>query len=568
MTLETAVTSPATHTHGTDHRIHFDIRGSILRRSIETVAVTALMVALIVALQRRAGSFMAEFFQDQASHYVSGLLIHDYLIGGLRNPGSYLRDFHSHYPMVGIGHWGPVYDTVEAVWMLLFGISRPSMLVLSALITAAIATITFTVVAHRSGRLIGLLVALALVLCPITQEGMTEVMLDAPVTLVCLLSMLAYARYLDSGRSRYAALFGLLAGSGMLIKGNAAALALLPAFTVLIGRRFDLLRTPSFWLPLPIAGALAVPWYWFTYELIAPGFRYTWGWHYVTVAVSNNSAVLLDAVGPLLLAAGIAGFVAVAFAPRNRMADPGTVCAAALFASVWLFQSTVPAAVQDRYLEPALPPILVLAGVMLGRIPDWFRYRVPKFTGALIALFGMIWIVPRAATAEHKLQVGLIEAARQTWANVPANNRVALIIAGAGSEGAAVAELAMHDPARPSLYAIRGTRLLGAGGYNAADYQPRFHTPEQVMAAIDEYRVPLVLFRADESGSDFANITEYGHIQQIAEVRRRYPDRWETLYESDASGAKVALYRIRGNAEQTADPRQLLELGAPHALAR
>ena len=141
-----------------------------------------------------------------------------------------------------------------------------------------------------------------------------------------------------------------------------------------------------------------------------------------------------------------------------------------------------------------------------------------------------------------------------------------LVIAGTGGKGAAVAELARQDPARPSLYAIRGTRLLGAGGYDRLDYTPRFRTPEEVMAVIDKYRIPLVLFRADESDSEFAHITEFAHIQQISEALRRYPDRWEALYESDASGAKVAIYRIRRNGEQVADQKQLYQLNAPHAV--
>ena len=526
------------------------------------------MIAVIVTLQIHAGAFSAEFFQDQAAHYVSGLMIHDYLVGGLRSPLAYLLEYHSHYPVVGIGHWGPAYYTVEAIWMLLFGVSHTSLLMLSTLVTAAMAMICFAIVARRSGRLIGLLIAIAFVICPIVKEGSTEVMLDAPVALVCLLSMLAYARYLDRGRSRDAVLFGLLAAFGILIKGNAAALALLPMLTVLIGRRFDLLKRPSFWLPLPIVALLVLPWFWATFRVavVSVGFRYPWGWHYANVALTENSAILLETLGPLLLAAAITGLVAVIVAPRDRMVDPCTVVAAALLASVWLFQSIVPVAIQDRYLEPALPPLLILAGTALGRIPDWLRARVPAFTGVLIALLATVWILPRAAAFPTTMHVGLMEATRQAWLHVPANNPVVLIVAGAGSEGAAVAELARQDPARPSLFAIRGTRLLGAGGYDRLDYTPRFRTPEEVMAVIDKYRIPLVLFRTDESGSEFAHITEFAHIQQISEARRRYPDRWETLYESDASGAKVALYRVRRDGEQMADQEQLYQLNAPHAV--
>ena len=81
-------------------------------------------------------------------------------------------------------------------------------------------------------------------------------------------------------------------------------------------------------------------------------------------------------------------------------------------------------------------------------------------------------------------ELGFTKAAAQVWQQVDPHNPVALVVAGQIGEESAVAELAMHDPHCPSLFAIRGSRLLGGGGYNNSDYQPRFDTVAEVMAAI------------------------------------------------------------------------------------
>ncbi len=548
------------------------VRAAAWRSCAEHVGIALLLLAVIILLQRRVDAYSAEFGTDEASHYVSGLMIHAYLTTGLAagplSPIAFLRSFHSHYPLVGIGHWGPFYYFIEAVWMLLFGSGRASVLLLSAVVTTAIGSICYAVVARRCGRVAAGLIALALVASPIVQEGSAEVMLDAPIALFALLAALSYARYMAECRARDAIWFALFASAGLLIKGNAACLALLPPLAVLIGRRFDLLRRPSFWLPLPIVGCIAVPWYLFTYPLVSQGFRYSWGLAYVVVATRENATALLHATGPILLAAGLFGCVAVVWSAHRRQADYVMTCTASLLVATWVFVSVVPAAIQDRYLEPAIPPLLILAGAALRFVVDWSQSRLPVRVGPLralaIPLLAVVLagsIVPAAADMEPKAELGFTHAAQQVWQQVNARNPVVLVVARQIAESSAVAELALHDPHCPSLFAVRGSRLLGGGGYNNQDYRPRFTTPEQVMAAIDEFRIPLVLFRSD-GGAD-----EWAHVRQIAEAIRLYPNRWEVVDRIEAPGAPVLVLRVRGNTEQPADLRRLAELTAPRSLA-
>jgi hypothetical protein len=175
----------------------------------------------------------------------------------------------------------------------------------------------------------------------------------------------------------------------------------------------------------------------------------------------------------------------------------------------------------------------------------------------LLGLAALPWVLSPAP----KVQYGVIEAARQVWAHRVAHNPSVLIATDGGAEGAAVAELAMNDPARPSLFAVRGSRLLGGGGYNEQEYVPLFQTAGEVMAAIDDYAIPLVLVR----GTPGRN--RWRHVDQVEQAREMQPDRWELIYEDSGGGVRVRLYRIHGNDGMVADFGRLRRLSAPRALA-
>ena len=541
--------------------------GAALLAFARAVVLPALLLlALTVLLQARLGAYGREFDYDESSHYVTGLMFHDYLAqlaggGRIVSPLRFLAVFHSHYPLVGLGHWPPLYYVVEALWMLMFGTGRAAMLLLSAAVTVALAMLVRHVVMRRGGAALGAAAAVAVVVCGIIQGGSAALMLDGAVALIALLSMLAYARFAAADRvadaAAWAAAFGVLAAAAMLVKGNGACLALVPPCYVLIGRRFDLLRRWTFWLPLPIAFLLAGPWTLLTYRLVAQGFRFTWGLDYTAIAASADAAFLLTSFGPVVLALAGIGFV-----QAWRSSDGDEIAAAALLAAVVLFLLTVPAAIQDRYLAPAAAPLLILAAAALRRVLAVGR-RFSARRGMLTALalgVAAASFLPGNADLPAKRRFGLVAAAPIVWRDrIPANPAV-LIVADGGGEGAAIAELAMRDPARPSLFAIRGSRLLGGGGYNTADYQPRYASAAEVMAAIDAYAVPFVLLRAKPAGN------AWRHLDQVQDAIRMAPDRWQELWRREAGGETVRLFRIRGNDTRAADAGRLMSLSAPRSL--
>jgi 4-amino-4-deoxy-L-arabinose transferase-like glycosyltransferase len=233
-----------------------------------------LMVLLFAAamLQWRAGAFTGALTGDASAHYVSGLMVHDWLLNQFgSNPVRYLINYHAHLPLTAIGLWPPFYYGIEAIWMLLLGVGKPAMLWLSGSTTALLGLAVGTVVARRAGWIGGVLAGLVLLGNPLVQRASNELMLDVAAALGCFLAALAYAAYLARGRWGTALGFGLLAVIAMMTKYNALALAFLPSLCVLIGRRWDLLRRPSFYAPGVIVGVLAGPWYMLGHGLAEQG---------------------------------------------------------------------------------------------------------------------------------------------------------------------------------------------------------------------------------------------------------------------------------------------------------
>ena len=138
---------------------------------------------------------------DEGSHYVSGLMVHDYVADKLPgSPIAYATRYYIHYPKVGIGHWPPLYYLVEAGGFFLTGPSIRAALFLEAVFAAGVAATVGWVVYRIGGRIGGWIPAVAASLATLAAPevflGMQGDMLDIPIALMALLAMLAWARFL------------------------------------------------------------------------------------------------------------------------------------------------------------------------------------------------------------------------------------------------------------------------------------------------------------------------------------------------------------------------------------
>ena len=139
---------------------------------------------------------------------------------------TFARNFYSHYPIVAIGHWPPMFYAVQAAWTLPFGVSRLSVLLLMAMLSAATATVVFASWQRRFGTAAAGALALAFLSVPIVQEHGRMVMAEMLVALFMMLAVAAYSRYLETGHWRDSLRFALVASAAILTKPNGLALAL------------------------------------------------------------------------------------------------------------------------------------------------------------------------------------------------------------------------------------------------------------------------------------------------------------------------------------------------------
>lgn len=118
-------------------------------RAFHLTGAFVLFLSLTVAFQVIKGGYSAEFGEtsDESAHYITGLMVRDYVASGFPwPPMEYAENYYVHYPKVALGHYPPVFYVLEAAWMLLFGPSRVSVLLLLGTLTALFATILCEVV--------------------------------------------------------------------------------------------------------------------------------------------------------------------------------------------------------------------------------------------------------------------------------------------------------------------------------------------------------------------------------------------------------------------------------------
>ena len=142
-------------------------------RSWVRAAVAASFLAFVILLQLWSGTYRSEFagYPDEGAHYVTGLMVHDYIVGGRLAPlEKFAKNYYLHYPKVSIGHWPPLFYVAQAVWTLVFPASRASLLLLMACITSVVAFALYRAVASEMGSFAGIAAGLFLISLPVTQE--------------------------------------------------------------------------------------------------------------------------------------------------------------------------------------------------------------------------------------------------------------------------------------------------------------------------------------------------------------------------------------------------------------
>jgi Dolichyl-phosphate-mannose-protein mannosyltransferase len=512
-----------------------------------------ILLGLAVAAQSVTHAYQSDLsWSDEGSHYVSGLMIHDYIAGKFpSDPLTYATQYYIHFPRVGIGHWPPLYYALEAVVFLAVGPSIKAALLLEAAFAAAVAVTVGVVVGRLGGRVAAWAASITTLAAPEILLGTQGVMLDVPIAFMALLAMLAWALFLFEERWVWSVAFALSAVAAILIKGNGICLAMVPPLSVALTNRWQLLRNWLFWLPAPIAAALTGPWYWITYKLSANGFDYAWGIAYVIQAAPAYSRLLASQIGiPGLLLAAIGGFGSL----RSRQSDwRGALSASALglVLAALFFHSVVPAAIDGRYVTAVVPALVILAYLGIERL---FVFRSPAVQ-MLSTVFCFLAIFATETSFHYKATHAMNAIAKAIF-GAPHGNPFVLVGSTPGGEGAFTAEAATWDRAL-STYVVRGFQVLGTGDFNGTDYTPRFTSADQMADWIRAHGIGWIVI--DLSPQSLS----WKHNEQLRQIAENTKHGWDLVDRVPNSFGETAVYRVPNPIRQPIDQAGLISELAP-----
>jgi hypothetical protein len=515
------------------------------RRGIAMPAAAMFVAAFAYAvlLQWHGDAYAAGWSADpdEAGHYVTGLMVRDYITSGFPEPPmAYAADYYEHYARVTLGHWPPVFYVVQAAWTLVFGVSTTSLLTLMAVLTAALTALTFWMIARVRPVWIASCCAMLLWASPLTVQLNRMLMSDQLVAIWVLCALLCYERYLDEPGWRAACAFGMLASAAIMTKGTGIVLAPVPLLAAILAQRVELLRRPDFWLPACLVVALCGPWY-----ALAPGAMHERAFPQRSLSlypdrVPGTYEHIADFFGMIVTTLVLMSF-AVLFVRfrQNRMSNRAV--AGIVFVVSVLFFRAAHVAWGFRHLLMLYPIVCYCAAVGA----EWLHWRLleGRRSGAVL-LAGVLLATAAAASLRipPKARTGIPEAAQQLLASgrVGANERI-LVVAHPHLEGIFVAAIAELDR-RPGRYVARGWRQLTTPeNLLSHNYHPKFSGPAELMAHF-RWRGEFMLL-AEHAAAPAP------HAALVLQTIREYADEWEKMMDLHSGlpvgASPFAVYRLK-----------------------
>jgi hypothetical protein len=465
------------------------------RSHLIAMCVFCTLLALTIVLQVRSGTYESDFggHSDEAAHVVTGLMVRDYLAGPIwqgTHPMRYAEDYYGRFPKVAIGHYPPGFYVVEGLW-LLPSRSKTAVLLLPAFLTALSAWIIFMAGRRRMGFPASFVAAILFPLMHLVQTYTAIVMSDMLLVIFCLLATLSFSRFLATGGARWSLAFGVLAAAAILTKGSGLLLALVPPLAIVLSARWRVLLAPKLWLaPLPVL-LLAVPWLVMTAHITAEGMSAVPVGEYLLKAVPYYAANGFGVLGMVLVAiTGVSVMQAVKSLKRGKALPTTESVLWALIIAVFIFYCVVPSGLDERYLLPVIPPVLILAFAGLDRIALILRERYPCLpTGSLVVMVALavVWEMSSPAVKIFHGPTQAISAVLGT-SDQPLS---LLVCSDAKGEGAMVAAAALLAPDR--IVVQRGTKLLSTSDWLGRGYVATYTTEEEMLGLLSSAGITRVI---------------------------------------------------------------------------
>jgi glycosyltransferase involved in cell wall biosynthesis len=423
----------------------------------------AAMIGLVLlSIQISGGAFEAEFtgHPDEAAHFVSGLMIYDYLANLPRgNPIAWAGQYYLHYPKVAIGHWPPGYHAMEAVWWLFLGPSRITAMLLQWLIGVVALTMLFRLSRSALSLPVAVAIIALTIAAPVFQQNLEQTMADLCCLLWSVLTMQAVVRLVE--RQNQAAfsrtVLWLLAAA--LTKGTAVCLVPVPLVALLASRQSIRIPPPRMLMVGVgcLLGAAAL--------YLSMGDVRSWG------------GLSLDVPWPGAWIGHLAGWGFLALAVLGFRRQPLALAAGAVIVCTLGVSFVVRALQEERHWIITLPAILVLGGFAISRT------RRPWLAVSLV--LSAVALFPFARYRQSQSGFGnlLPQLARPSRM---------LVSSGGFGEGPWIAVASLAEQ-RPASFVVRASKVLAESGWNGEGYRLLTPSRDAVSRRLDELAMDIVI---------------------------------------------------------------------------
>jgi hypothetical protein len=504
-----------------------------------------------LGFQIGSGAWRSDFggHADEGAHVVTGLMVRDYLGGGFLetwHPMRYAEAYYERFPKVALGHYPPGFYLVASAGLLPFR-SGATLLVIMNLLGAGTGVLVWwfgrRILEHD---LPAVALALLYVLLPQTRTYTAIVMADLLLVLLGALAARSFLIFLRSGRGRDAFFFGFWAACAILTKGSGIGLALLPLFALILSGKWRQFFSPRLWLaPVPVL-VVALPWMLLTMGITKEGMQQSGILDWAKAALPYYGEALVAEAGWFAVGALAAAFAfgGLQMLLRRQVLRDEEAVLWALFACGIVIPLVIPAGLDQRYLMPVIPSILLLAASFVRRIA---AERSPVLGIAAVCLFALM-VVAETRRPVQKLYTGATDAVFRVIKDAGEGGREGeplrvLAVSNATGEGALIAAAALHAP--DSLVLARGTKVLSSSDWMGRGYQVAFETPEDLKTLLGEEQIDYLIIDPPAGETSVAHWRVlHGWLEAGAVISLRpigaVPS-WRRQVES-----RFSLYRVGG----------------------
>ena len=242
------------------------VRGSQPSRySRASLTVLLVLVSIVIIKGISKGEF--SYNTDEAQHAVTGLYVADlFRDRPLSHPVEYTYQYYAHYPALsGVVHWPPLFYVFEGISFLVLG---PNVVAarLTILAFALFGLFSWYITVERwHGVWMATLSTALLALTPSALLFEKTVMLEIPCMSFCITATYFWLRYLEQERPAHLYWFSGFASAALLTKQNSIYLILFCILSVVILRKWRIVRNYHVTLALLTGTILVGPFYTLVY---------------------------------------------------------------------------------------------------------------------------------------------------------------------------------------------------------------------------------------------------------------------------------------------------------------